>query len=79
MSLSQLVCGLFGHNHLTQHEPGRKFLRCVDCGHETPGFIIRKSLPTRIAHGRIPEYSGYRVSPIFRDDLRAKARIVSIG
>lgn len=34
---------------VTQYEPGRMYLRCLDCGFETPGFEIEitdKGFPT---------------------------------
>ena len=36
--LRQFMCGLHGHDSLLQFERERMFLRCVSCGHETPGW-----------------------------------------
>ncbi len=36
----QVVCGLHGHDNLLQFERDRMFLRCVSCGHETPGWEL---------------------------------------
>src|SRR5215211_2482946 len=36
--LRHLMCGLHGHDTLLQFDHGRMFLRCVSCGHETPGW-----------------------------------------
>ena len=36
----QAWCGLHGHDSLLQFERDRMFLRCVSCGHETPGWEI---------------------------------------
>ena len=33
-------CGLWGHEYLFETEPGRVFLRCADCGRETPGWHV---------------------------------------
>jgi len=43
----QAFCGLHGHDNLLQFEPDRLFLKCVSCGHETPGWEI--SEPPRVA------------------------------
>jgi hypothetical protein len=44
--LRHLVCGLHGHDTLLQFEQGRMFLRCVSCGHETPGWEVSDVPPT---------------------------------
>jgi hypothetical protein len=41
----QVVCGLHGHDSLLQFERDRMFLRCVSCGHETPGWEINDTPP----------------------------------
>ena len=43
--LRHLVCGLHGHDTLLQFEHGRMFLRCVSCGHETPGWALNETPP----------------------------------
>jgi hypothetical protein len=42
----QFVCGLHGHDALLQFAAGRMFLRCVSCGHETPGWNLDETPPT---------------------------------
>ena len=42
----QMLCGLHGHDTLLQFQEDRMFLRCVSCGHETPGWEV--SEPTRM-------------------------------
>jgi hypothetical protein len=42
----QFVCGLHGHDALLQFAAGRMFLRCVSCGHETPGWNLDEPSPT---------------------------------
>ncbi|HEY8535898.1 MAG TPA: hypothetical protein VIL25_05595 [Vicinamibacterales bacterium] len=37
-SLQSAVCGLGGHESVLQIEHGRIFLRCTNCGHESPGW-----------------------------------------
>jgi len=34
------LCGLSGHEFLLHTEPSRLFLRCMECGHETPGWNV---------------------------------------
>ena len=41
----QMVCGLHGHDSLLQFEQDRMFLRCVSCGHETPGWELNDAPP----------------------------------
>jgi hypothetical protein len=42
----QAFCGMHGHDSLVQFEPDRMFLRCVSCGHESPGWALDKTPPT---------------------------------
>jgi hypothetical protein len=36
------LCGLSGHDLMLQFDRGhRVYLRCLDCGHETPGWHIK--------------------------------------
>lgn len=44
--LRQVVCGLHGHDTMLQFEQDRMFLRCVSCGHETPGWELNEAAPT---------------------------------
>jgi hypothetical protein len=43
--IGQLVCGLHGHDQIMQFDKGRMFLRCVSCGHESPGWQMPKRSP----------------------------------
>jgi hypothetical protein len=38
----QMVCGLHGHDSLLHFERDRMYLRCVSCGHETPGWELNE-------------------------------------
>jgi hypothetical protein len=38
--MRQIVCGLHGHDNLLQFERDRMFLKCVSCGHESPGWSV---------------------------------------
>ena len=39
-----MLCGLKGHEMLRSFEPGRVFLRCVSCPHETAGWRLRETV-----------------------------------
>jgi len=43
LQLRQFMCGLHGHDSLMHFEQGRISLLCASCGHETPGWDIKKS------------------------------------
>jgi hypothetical protein len=43
--VKQMWCGLHGHDALLQFEQDRMFLRCVSCGHETPGWNLNDEGP----------------------------------
>lgn len=43
VKVRQMMCGLHGHDNLLQFERDRMFLRCVSCGHETPGWEITEA------------------------------------
>ena len=49
--LRHLVCGLHGHDALLQFDNGRMFLKCVSCGHETPGWEVNDVPPTVTVRG----------------------------
>ena len=40
--LSQMICGLSGHELLLNAEPGRLSLKCMSCPYETPGWTIKE-------------------------------------
>jgi hypothetical protein len=44
--IRQTVCGMHGHDNLLQFEQERMFLKCVSCGHETPGWELNEAPPT---------------------------------
>ena len=49
--LRQMFCGLHGHDNLLQFEQERMFLKCVSCGHQTPGWSLTEAPPTVTARG----------------------------
>ena len=62
----QLLCGLHGHDSLLQFQRDRMFLRCVSCGHETPGWEVSKPTPVRVRT---------RTTPILRPQLIRERRV----
>jgi hypothetical protein len=51
--ISEKYCGFHGHDNLLQFESDRMFLKCVSCGHESPGWEINEPAPiTRVAGDR---------------------------
>jgi hypothetical protein len=49
--LRQVMCGLRGHDTLLHFDKDRMSLRCVSCGHETPGWELNEVPPTQTMHG----------------------------
>ena len=49
--LRQMFCGLRGHDSLLHFEDERLSLRCVSCGHETPGWELNEVPPTVTVRG----------------------------
>ncbi len=47
----QMFCGLHGHDTLLHFEQDRMSLRCLSCGHETPGWKLDEARPTVTARG----------------------------
>jgi len=47
----QVFCGLHGHDTLLHFEQDRMSLRCVSCGHETPGWELNETPPTMTVRG----------------------------
>jgi hypothetical protein len=47
----QIFCGLHGHDTLLHFEQDRMSLRCVSCGHETPGWELNEARPTVTIRG----------------------------
>jgi len=38
--------GFHGHDNLTQYDRDRVFLKCISCGHESPGWELTEAPPT---------------------------------
>ena len=43
--LRQMFCSLHGHDSLLHIDKDRMSLRCVSCGHETPGWELNELPP----------------------------------
>ena len=49
--LRQVMFGLHGHDTLLHYGKDRMSLRCVSCGHETPGWELNEVPPTVTIRG----------------------------
>ena len=49
--LRHAYCGLHGHDTMLRFEQDRISLRCVSCGHETPGWELTETPPTVTIRG----------------------------
>ena len=45
--ISQLLCGLRGHDSVLHFESNRVMMRCTSCGYDTPGWEITGRAPRR--------------------------------
>jgi hypothetical protein len=43
--IREAFCGLHGHDAMVQFEQERMFLKCVSCGHESPGWELNEPRP----------------------------------
>ena len=56
--MRQTFCGLHGHDILLRFEKDRMFLKCVSCGHESPGWEITGTPPgARVREAGAPQRS----------------------
>jgi hypothetical protein len=46
-----MLCGLRGHDTMLHFAQERMTLRCVSCGHETPGWDLDEAPPTVTVRG----------------------------
>jgi hypothetical protein len=49
--LRQMFCSLHGHDTMLHFQQERMSLRCVSCGHETPGWLLNEVPPTVTIRG----------------------------
>ena len=47
----QIFCAMHGHDTMLTFEHDRMFLKCVSCGHESPGWELNETPPTISVHG----------------------------
>ena len=50
-SISQLLCGLRGHDSVLHFEGNRVMMRCTSCGHDSPGWEISGRAPRQRFEG----------------------------
>lgn len=50
-SMSEIFCGVQGHDNLMRFEQNRMFLECASCGHKSPGWTITKTQPKSAFRG----------------------------
>jgi hypothetical protein len=58
--LRRLWCAFRGHDRLLHFEAERMSLRCVSCGHETPGWELNEVPPTVTVCGDRRRHAIYR-------------------
>lgn len=58
--LGRVFCGMQGHEHMLKSAEGRLFLRCVTCGHESPGWDV----PIRVRAAKVTEVRARRMPPL---------------
>ena len=49
--LRQTYCSMHGHDTMLHFQQERMSLRCVSCGHETPGWSLDEAPPTVTIRG----------------------------
>jgi hypothetical protein len=49
--ISQMMCGLGGHDSVLHFEGKRVMMRCTSCGHNSPGWDINERAPRRRFEG----------------------------
>jgi len=65
--MRQWLCSLHGHDMLLQFEHDRLFLRCVSCGHESPGWALTGAPPRMRVRG---DAHHHRLTRPQRADIR---------
>ena len=50
----EVFCGWHGHDNLLNFAHDRMFLKCVSCGHESPGWELNEAPPTPVARAERP-------------------------
>src|SRR5262245_41882637 len=68
--LRQMLCGVRGHDVFMQFQRNRMFLRCVSCGHESPGWTLTETPPTVTVRGDARRHMLVRPQPQLIDARR---------
>ena len=68
--LRQMLCGVRGHDSFLQFRRNRMFLRCVSCGHESPGWMLTETPPTVTMRGDARRHMLVRPQPQLVDARR---------
>jgi hypothetical protein len=68
--IREAFCGLHGHDNLLQFKHDRMFLKCVSCGHESPGWELNETPPTVVA-----QVENHMRQPLIRPQLVDVRRI----
>jgi hypothetical protein len=58
-SLTRLICAIWGHEEYVHFEKNRMYLQCIECGHESPGWIVDARRPVLRLHARRVNASGH--------------------
>ena len=69
----QMLCGLHGHDSMLQFEQDRMYLRCVSCGHESPGWELNEAAPTTTA--KAPKHQPIVQQPMVQPQLISARRV----
>jgi hypothetical protein len=64
----EVFCGLHGHDSYLQFQHDRMFLKCVSCGHESPGWELNEAPPVSVPYAE-------RGRPLARQPLIDERRI----
>ena len=71
--MRQMLCGLHGHDSMLQFEQDRMYLRCVSCGHESPGWELNETAPTPTA--KAPKHQPIVQQPMVQPQLISARRV----
>lgn len=58
--LGRILCK--SHDYLTQYDDNRIYLRCLNCGHETPGWEVGKERKRGKATQSVPQDLRHRAT-----------------
>jgi hypothetical protein len=74
--VSQLLCGLRGHDSVLHFERNRVNMRCTSCGHDTPGWGNQRTRPAPpLRRRRAPALAYQAAARAAEDRLTGFARV----